>query len=80
MTGKILKVGTTSVQRWVKKFVRDFAVKPVSGDAVVVEVDEMWHYLKQSPISSGSGKPIIEMKKNASTGSLALVITIPLND
>ena len=45
MTGKILKVGTTSVQRWVKKFVQDFIFKTVPGDAAAVEVGEMWHYL-----------------------------------
>ena len=79
ITSRILKVGATTVQRWVKMFARDFIVSAPPGDAVIVEIDEMWHYLKKSPINSGSGKPIIEIKENSSTGSLALVITVPLN-
>lgn len=80
ITSRLLKIGTTTVQRWVRKFARDFIVTPAPGDAVVVELDEMWHYLKKSPISSGSGKPLIEIKTDSSVGNLVLVITIPLND
>ena len=78
ITSKILKVGTTTVQRWVKKFAKDFIVMPAPEDAAVVEIDEMWHYLKKSQISAGSGKPIIEITTSSLTGNLALVITIPL--
>jgi len=47
ITARILKVGSTMVQGWVKVFVRDFIVSASPEDAVVVEIDEMWHYLKK---------------------------------
>ena len=47
ITARILKVGSTMVQRWVKVFARDFIVSASPEDAVVVEIDEMWHYLKK---------------------------------
>jgi transposase len=42
-------LGTTapSVLRWVCRYVDRCCVKPPSGDAVVIELDEMWHFLRQ---------------------------------
>jgi insertion element IS1 protein InsB len=41
-------LGTTapSVLRWVCGYVDEHCVKPEPGDVVVIELDEMWHYLK----------------------------------
>ena len=43
--GKILNVSTTSVLGWIRKFAREIYEKPEPGDAILVELDEMWHFL-----------------------------------
>ena len=43
--GKILNVSTTSVLRWIRKFAKETYEKPEPGDAILVELDEMWHFL-----------------------------------
>ena len=42
-------LGTTaqSVLRWVCRYVDRCCVKPPSGEAVVIELDEMWHFLQR---------------------------------
>src|SRR5215213_7890932 len=45
-TAKLLGVSTPSVQAWIERFAEVYAQKPEpEGRAVVVELDEMWHYL-----------------------------------
>ena len=49
-TAKLLGVSTPSVMAWIERFARDHAPKPEpegGGRAVVIELDEMWHYLKK---------------------------------
>ena len=47
--------------------------KPVPKDAIIVELDEMWHYLG-SKNSSGYGKLIAEKLENSSIGNAVAVI------
>src|SRR4051812_51923 len=45
-TAKLLGVSTPSVQAWIERFAEVYAQKPEpEGRAVVVELDEMWHFL-----------------------------------
>ena len=47
-TAKLLGVSTPSVQVWIERFAEVYAQKPEpEGRAVVVELDEMWHFLKK---------------------------------
>ena len=47
-TAKLLGVSTPSIQAWIEQFAQTYAAKPEpEGRAVVVELDEMWHYLKK---------------------------------
>jgi transposase len=56
-TGKILGVSTPTIQAWLEQFAKTYAQKPEpEGRAVVIELDEMWHYLKKSPSPCGSGR------------------------
>src|SRR3954454_12073239 len=43
--GKLLATTAHSVIRWVTEYVETFCPKPTPDGAVVIEVDEMWHYL-----------------------------------
>jgi transposase-like protein len=78
-TAKLLGVSTPTVQAWIERFAEVYAQKPEpEGRAVVVELDEMWHYLKKSRTSSGSGRLGIVLRDGSSTGSWA-VVTEPLS-
>ena len=47
-TAKLLGVSTPSVMAWIEQFAKAYAQKPEpEGRAVVVELDEMWHFLKK---------------------------------
>ena len=53
-TAKLLGVSTPSVMTWIEQFAEVYAQKPEpEGRAVVVELDEMWHFLKKRPTSPG---------------------------
>lgn len=62
--------------------VRDFAektyVKHFPGKAVIMELDEKWHYLHSEKTNYGSGKLIVSMPVNSLTGNVAIV-TKPLS-
>ena len=77
-TAKLLGVSTPTVQAWLEQFAQAYAQKPEpEGRAVIVELDEMWHYLKKSPTSSGSGRLGIALRDVSSTGSWAVVTELP---
>ena len=76
-TAKLLGVSTPTVQAWIELFATTYAQKPApEGRAVVIELDEMWHYLKKSRTSSGSGRLGIVLQGDWWTGSAA-VVTLP---
>src|SRR5918998_2861366 len=53
-TARLLGVSTPTVQAWLEQFARAYAQKPEpEGRAVVIELDEIWHYLKKSPTALG---------------------------
>ena len=77
-TAKLLGVSTPSVQAWIEQFAQVYAQKPApEGRAVVIELDEMWHHLKRSRASSGSGKLGIVLQGGSWTGNAAVAITLP---
>ena len=79
-TAKLLGVSTPTVQAWLEQFAAAYAQKPEpEGRAVVIELDEMWHYLKKSPSRSGSGKLGIVLQASWWTGSAAVVTRQPAN-
>ena len=73
-TAKLLGVSTPSVQAWIERFAEVYAQKPEpEGRAVVVELDEMWHFLKKDRTNSGSGRLGIVLPDGSSTRSWAVV-------
>jgi transposase len=54
---KRLGVAAQSVLRWVRDHADEHCPRPEpDGAACVVELDEVWHFVKKSPPSSGSGR------------------------
>jgi transposase len=66
-TAKLLGVSMPSVQAWIERFAEVYAQKPEpEGRAVVVELDEMWHFLKrgyQASIDKSSSIPQASAKR-----------------
>ena len=57
---RLIGVSPTAVLKWIKTFAKTHYEKPAPGDAIIVELDEMWHYLGSKKTSYGSGKLIVE--------------------
>ena len=77
-TAKLLGVSTPTIQAWLEQFAAAYAQKPEpEGRAVVIELDEMWHYVKKSPSHSGSGRLGIVLQGSWWTGNAAVVTRPP---
>jgi len=77
-TAKLVGVSTPTVQAWIEQLAKAHAQKPEpQGRAVVIELDEMWHFLKKRPTSSGCGRLGIGLRGGSSTGSWAVVTELP---
>jgi hypothetical protein len=70
----MLKVSTPAVLRWVRLFAEKTYEKPQPGEAVIVELDEMWHFLCSKKTNSGSGKLIVAVPVGSLTGNVGVVI------
>ena len=67
---KYFNVNVSSVFNWVKAFAKSNYAKPEpSSDGVLVELDEMWHYLRSKKLKSGYGRLIVAIPINLSTGN-----------
>src|SRR4029453_3246917 len=80
-TAKLLGVSTPSVQAWIEQLAQAYGQKPApEGRAVVIELDEMWHYVKKSRTSSGFGRLGIVLQGDWWTGNAAVVMPPPPSD
>jgi transposase len=74
---RLCQCSTQSVLNWVRDYAREQYQKPTpEGNAVVLEVDEMWNYLKKSPENFGSGKLLIVIRDNCLTGNVGIGINV----
>ena len=79
-TAKLLGVSTPTIQAWLEQFAAAYAQKPEpEGRAVVIELDEMWQYLKKSPNRSGSGRLGIGRQARWWIGNAAVVTRSPVS-
>jgi len=68
---KLLKASPAAVYGWVKNFAKSNYIKPEpAGGSVVVELDEMWHFIHSKKQESGYGRLIVAIPINLSTGSV----------
>jgi transposase-like protein len=68
---KIVKTDLHAVYRWIRKFAEYNYEKPEPiSDAVVVELDEMWHYVDSKKTNTGFGRLFVAIPVNLSTGSV----------
>ena len=75
---KMFDVHASSVLRWVRKFAREHYEKPEpTGKAIIMELDEMWHYVKKNDLSSGYGKLLIAVPVSSLIGNVGIEILQP---
>ena len=67
---RLIGVSPTAVLKWIKTFAKTHYEKPAPGDAIIVELDEMWHYPWSKKTSYGSGKLIVEKLESLLTGNV----------
>jgi len=69
--GKILKVHYSNIYRWVRDYAEKNYEKPEpNSNEIVLELDEMWHYLCQKKLKSGFGRLIVAIPVNLLTGNV----------
>ena len=73
---RLLGVSSVTILKWIRKFALNNAPKlvPSENSVAVVELDEMWHFLKKNPTKSGYGKLFVLIQDSSLTGSSAVVI------
>ncbi len=75
---KMFQVQTSSILKWIRKFAKEHYEKPEpKGKAIVMELDEMWHYVKKNGRSYGYGKLWIVLQDNSLTGNVGIVMKQP---
>lgn len=42
-------VSTPAVLKWIRNHAKEHCPKPTPGEATIVELDEMWHFLEKKP-------------------------------
>jgi len=72
--GKLFGVHASTVIDWVRNFAIENYEKPTPSGAVIIELDEMWHFLNSKKTSFGSGRLIVALPVNWLTGSAGIVI------
>jgi transposase len=72
---KFCKVNVRSVFNWVKAFAQANYVKPQpSSDGVIIELDEMWHFIKKKQKNCGFGKLTAVIPISLSIGNVVIAI------
>ena len=72
----LLAVSAQSILNWVRDFAQANDEKSQSeGEVVVVaEPDEMWHFIQSKKIKCGSGRHLIVLVGDSSTGKLEIAM------
>jgi len=74
---KIVKASPKAVYDWVKAFGIETYEKPKPQGDLVIELDEMWHFIKAKKTNFGFGKHIVALQVNSSTGNVEAVTVKP---
>ena len=73
-------VSNVAVLNWVREFAIENYQKPEPGSVVVLELDEMWHFLISKKDHCGSGKSLTVIVDDSLTGKSETVVLGPSGD
>jgi len=74
---KLFRVNVTTILYWVRNFAINNYEKPTPQGAVIIELDEMWHFLESKKRNSGSGRLIVALPVSSLTGNVGIVAREP---
>ena len=76
---KMLQASPSTILDWIRNFAGEHAQppEPRGADAVVLELDEMWHYVNKKKTNSGYGKLCVVIPENSSDGNVVIGIKGP---
>ena len=76
---KMLQASPSTILEWIRNFAGEHAKTPhpQQTTAVVLELDEMWHYVKEKKTNSGFGKLCVVIPENSSLGNVVIGIKLP---
>jgi hypothetical protein len=69
----------TTILHWVNDWAKEHYSKPIPKGEILVELDEMHHFLQSKKTLYGYGKHIVERLGDLSTGKLEIEVRQPLN-
>jgi hypothetical protein len=70
----MFQASTPAVLRRVRLFAEKTYEKPDPAEAVIVELDELWHYLTSQKTNSGYGRLIVAIPVSSLTGNVGIEI------
>jgi len=70
----LFHVNVTTILYWVRNFAIKHYTKSTPQGPIVIELDEMWHFIKSKKTSVGSGKLIAVLPDSSSTGNVEIVV------
>lgn len=68
----VFDVSTPSILKWIRKFAEENYEKPEPGNIVVLELDEMWHFIDSKKTKPGFGRLLIEIEADWLIGRLGV--------
>jgi len=72
--GTILDYSNVTILFWIRNFARLHYDKPIPQGDIVLELDEMWHFIEQKKTNCGFGKRIVAQLDSLLTGNAEIVI------
>ncbi len=72
--GALLGYANTMILIWVREFAEAHYQKPIPKGEIVLELDEMWHFIQSKKTNCGFGKPIVAQLDSLLTGNAEIVI------
>ena len=72
--GRMLKVEPSTILYWVRNFALKTYQKPTPQSEVVIELDEMWHFLHSKKTRSGCGRRTVELPVSLWIGDVEIEV------
>jgi transposase-like protein len=70
---KLFHVNVSTILYWIRNFAIKTYETPAPKGPVIIELDEMWHFIKSKKTSAGYGRLIAVVPVNSLTGNVEIV-------
>jgi transposase-like protein len=71
---RLFHVNVSTVLYWIRNFATKNYEKATPEGSIIIELDEMWHFIRSKKTSVGYGKLIAVLPVNSSTGNVEIVV------